>query len=119
MLSALQLQSRQFSLEDAGMTYIPQEDSPLCCQGVSIQLFVRSGVSDYFLLKHLLHGLFYLPEEDLRNPTTQGVDRVQELGLDGVEQRLEHVVIKGKLGEQRHCPVSVLNPKLLYFDLFF
>lgn len=79
---------------------------------------MRSDVSDHFLLKHLPHGLFYLLEEDLRNPTTQGVDCVQELGLDGVEQRLEHVVLKGKLQEQRHRPVSVLIPKPFHFDSF-
>lgn len=54
-------------------------------------------MSNHSLFKHFPHGLFDLLEEDLRNPTTQGVDRVQELGLDGVEERLEHVVLKGKL----------------------
>ena len=58
---------------------------------------MRFDVSHHFLLKHLLHRLFYLLEEHLRNPTAQRVHRVQELGLDGVEQRLEHVVLKGKL----------------------
>lgn len=47
---------------------------------------MRLDVSDHFLLKHLPHSLFYLLEEDLRNPTTQGVDGVQELGLDRVEE---------------------------------
>lgn len=49
------------------------------------RLFVWSDMPDHFVLKHLSHGLFYLLEEDLRNPSTQGVDCVQELGLDGVE----------------------------------
>lgn len=118
-------QGWQFSLGDAGMTPNPQWDSLLCCQ-IQLsklkflhQLFVRSDMSDHFLLKHLPHGLFYLLEEDLRNPTTQGVDGVQELGLDGVEQWLEHVVLKGKLQGQRHFPVSVLIPKLFQFDHFF
>lgn len=79
---------------------------------------MRPDVSDHFVLKQLLHGLLYLLEEDLRNATAQGVDCVQELGLDGVEQRLEHVVLKGKLQEQRHCPVSVQIPKLFRFDRF-
>jgi len=63
-------------------------------------LFVRLDVSDHFVLEHLPHGLLDLLEEDLRNPTAQGVDRVQELGLDGVEQRLEHVVLEGKLQDR-------------------
>lgn len=81
-------------------------------------LFVRPDVVDHSLLKHLLHGLFYLLEEDLRDPTAQGVDRVQELGLDGVEEGLEHVVLKGKLQGQRHSPVSVLIPKPFQSDAF-
>lgn len=76
------------------------------------QLFVRFGVTDHFLFKHLFHGFFYLLEKDLRNPATQGVDCVQELGLDGVEERLEHVVLKGKLQTQRHYCASALVPKL-------
>lgn len=76
-------------------------------------------MSDHFLLKQLPHGLFYLLEEDLRNATTQGVDGVQELGLDGVEQRLEHVVLKGKLQGQRYFRVSVMTPKLFQLDLYF
>lgn len=60
-------------------------------------LFVRPDMSNHLLFKHFPHGLFYLLEEDLRNSATQRVDRVQELGLDGVEKRLEHVVLKGKL----------------------
>lgn len=75
-------------------------------------LFVWFGMSDHFLFKHLLHSLFYPLEKDLRNPATQGVDCVQELGLDGVEERLEHVVFKGKLQRQRHYYTSVLVPKL-------
>ena len=110
--------SRQFSLGDAGMAHIPQQDGPRCCQikqGVhcSISLFVRFNMSDHFVLKHLLHGLFYLLEEDLRNPTTQSVDCVQELRLDRVEQRLEHVVLKGKLQEHSHCPCVSSDPKAI------
>lgn len=103
----------------------PQQGSPLCRQIKQSKvlfvhnLFVWSHMSDHFLLKQLPHGLFYLLEEDLRNPTTQGVDGVQELGLDGVEQRLEHVVLKGKLQGQRHFPMSVLTPNLFQFDLFY
>lgn len=52
-------------------------------------------------LKHLPHGLLYLLEEDLRDPAAQGVNGVQELGLDGVKERLEHVVFKGKLQGQK------------------
>lgn len=112
VLNTLQTLSHQFYLGEAGMTHNPQQDGPWCCQTkqkvLSLhQLLVWSDMSDHFLLKHLLHGLFYLLEEDLRNPTTQGVDCVQELGLYGVEERLEHVVLKGKLQRQRHYPVSV------------
>lgn len=71
---------------------------------------------DHLLFKHVPHGLFYLLEENLRNPTTQGVDRVQKPGLDGVEERLEHVVVKGKLQEQRHYLVSVVIWKLFEVD---
>lgn len=104
------------------MIHNPQKDGPWgfqIKQGIKNLLFVRSDVSDHFVLKHLPHGLFYLLEEDLRNPTTQGVDCVQELGLDWEEQRLEHVVLKGKLQEQRHCLVSVLIPTLFQCDRFF
>lgn len=72
-------------------------------------------MSDHFLLKQLPHCLFYLLEEDLRNPTTQGVDGVKELGLDGVEQRLEHVVLKGKLQGQKHFPVSSHLSLIFFF----
>ncbi len=82
-------------------------------------LFVLSDVSNHFILENFPHSLFDLLEKDLRNPTAQGVDCVQELCLDGVEQRLEHVVLEGKLQEQRHCPVSVLIPKLFQLDGFF
>lgn len=64
-----------------------------------------ADVSHHFGLKHLPHGLLDLLEEDLRDPATQGVDGVQELGLDGVEERLEHVVLKGKLQGQKHSCV--------------
>lgn len=60
-------------------------------------------VSDHFVLKHLLHGLFYLLEKDLRDPTTQGVDRVQELGLDRIEEGLKHVVLEWKLQDRDMC----------------
>lgn len=56
-----------------------------------------TNVSHNVGLKNLPHGLFYLLEEDLRDPAALGVDGVQELGLDGVKERLEHVVFKGKL----------------------
>lgn len=63
-----------------------------------------TDVAHHFGFKHLPHGLLYLLEEDLRDPAAQGVDGVQELGLDGVEERLEHVVLKGKLqGEKHSC----------------
>lgn len=58
-------------------------------------------MSDHLLLENLPQSLFYLLKEDLRDPSTQGVDRVQELGLDGVEQRVEHVVLEGKLQEEK------------------
>lgn len=120
----LRAQSRQFSPGEAGGTHDPQRDGPPCCRikrGVcfSHRLFVLFDVSDHFVLKHLPHGLFYLLEEDLGNPPTQGVDRVQELGLDGVEQRLEHVVLEGILQKQRHRPVSVLIPQLFQLSHFF
>jgi hypothetical protein len=54
-------------------------------------------MTDHFLLVHGPHGLFHLFEEHLGNPTTQGVDCVQKLGLEGIEQRLEQVVLKGVL----------------------
>ena len=54
-------------------------------------------MTDHFLLVHGPHGLLYLFEKHLGNPTTQGVDSVQKLGLEGIEQRLEHVVLKGVL----------------------
>lgn len=66
-------------------------------------------MSDDFGLKHLPHGLLDLLEEDLRDPAAQGVDGVQELGLDGVEKRLEHVVLKGKLQGQRHFFLSCVS----------
>lgn len=72
-------------------------------------------MSDDILLKDLPHGLFYLLEEDLWDPTTQGVDRVQEFGLDGIEQRLEHVVIKGEL--QQHHTVLLFISKAVFFKL--
>lgn len=62
---------------------------------------VQPDMSDHLLLKNLPQSLFYLLKEDLRDPSTQGVDRVQELRLDGVEQRVEHIVLKGKLQEQK------------------
>ena len=62
---------------------------------------MQPDVSDHLLLKNLPQSLFYLLEEDLRDASTQGVDGVQELGLYGVEQRVEHVVLKGKLQEQK------------------
>lgn len=83
------------------------------------QLFMWPDVADHFVLKHLPHCLFDLLEEDLGNPTTERVDRVQELGLDGVEERLEHVVLKGKLQRRRHQPMSVSNPKFCAFVRFF
>lgn len=58
---------------------------------------MQPDVSDHLLLENLPQSLFYLLEEDLRDPTTQGVDGVQELGLDGVEERVEHVVLEGEL----------------------
>lgn len=58
---------------------------------------MQPDVSDHLLLENLPQSLFYLLEEDLGDPTTQGVDGVQELGLDGVEERVEHVVLEGKL----------------------
>lgn len=61
---------------------------------------MQPDVSDHLLLKNLPQSLFYLLEEDLRDPSTQGVDGVQEFGLYGVEQRVEHVVLEGKLQEQ-------------------
>lgn len=70
----------------------------------------------HFVLEHLPHGLLYLLEEDLRDATTQGVHRVQELGLDRVEQRLEHVVFEGKLQEQNHGRVSVGIPVAFQVD---
>lgn len=76
-------------------------------------------VADHFVLKHLPHCLFDLLEEDLGNPTTERVDRLQELGLDGVEERLEHVVLKGKLQRRRHRPMSVPNPKFCAFAQVF
>lgn len=54
-------------------------------------------VNDHFLFVQRLHGLFDLFEENLWYPATQCVDRVQELCLEWVEQRLEYVVFKGKL----------------------
>lgn len=63
---------------------------------------MRPDMANHFVLKHLPHCLFDLLEEDLRDPTAQCVDRVQELGLDGVEERLEHVLLKGKLQRWRH-----------------
>lgn len=54
-------------------------------------------MTDHFILIYLPHSLFNLLEENLWNPTTQSVDRVQELGLNGVEQGLEHVVLEGKV----------------------
>lgn len=62
---------------------------------------MQPDVSDHFFLENLPQSLFYLLEEDLRDPPTQGVDSVQELGLYGVEQRVEHVVLEGKLQEQK------------------
>lgn len=85
--------------------------------GVSIKLLVRPDVTHHFILKHFLHRLFYLLEEDLRNPTAQGVDSVQEFGLNGVEEWLEHVVLKGKLQRQKHHPVLIPTP--FQFDSFF
>ena len=58
---------------------------------------MRSHMADHFQLVHFPHGLLHLLEEHLRYATTQGVDRVQKLGLDGVEQRLEEVVLQWKL----------------------
>lgn len=58
---------------------------------------MQPDVSDHLLLENLPQSLFYLLEEDLGDPPTQGVDGVQELGLDGVEERVEHVVLEGKL----------------------
>lgn len=95
------------------MIHNPQKDGPWgfqINQGIKNLLFVRSDVSDHFVLKHLPHGLFYLLEEDLRNPTTQGVDCVQELGLDWEEQRLEHVVLKGKI---TYCIIDYFERWLL------
>lgn len=57
-------------------------------------------MTDHFILIYLSHSLFNLLEENLWNPTAQSVDRVQELGLNGVEQGLEHVVLEGKLQRQ-------------------
>lgn len=65
---------------------------------------VSSDFAHHFLLKYLPHCLFYLLEENLRNPTAQGVNRVQELGLDGIEEWLEHVVFKRELQKQRKYP---------------
>lgn len=76
---------------------------------------MRLDVSDHFILKRLPHGLFYLLEEDLRNPATQGVDCVQELGLDGVEQRLEHVVLKGKI---MYCIIDYFERWLLVIMIY-
>lgn len=56
-----------------------------------------TDVSHNFGLKHLPHGLLYLLEEDLWDPAAQGVDGAQELCLNGVKERLEHVVLKRKL----------------------
>lgn len=66
---------------------------------------MQPEVSHHLLLENLPQSLFYLLEEDLRDASTQGVDGVQELGLDGVEERVEHVVLEGKLQEeeQRRC----------------
>lgn len=114
----LRAQSRQFSPGEAGATHDPQRDGPPRCR-ISHRLFVLFDVSDHFVLKHLPHGLFYLLEEDLRDPPTQRVDRVQELGLDGVEQRLEHVVLEGILQKQRHRPVSLVIPQLFQLNRFF
>lgn len=114
----LRAQSRQFSPGEAGATHDPQRDGPPRCR-ISHRLFVLFDVSDHFVLKHLPHGLFYLLEEDLRDPPTQRVDRVQELGLDGVEQRLEHVVLEGILQKQRHRPVSLVLPQLFQLNSFF
>lgn len=114
----LRAQSRQFSPGEAGATHDPQRDGPARCP-ISHRLVVLFDVSDHFVLKHLPHGLFYLLEEDLRDPPTQRVDRVQELGLDGVEQRLEHVVLEGILQKQRHRPVSLVIPQLFQLNRFF
>lgn len=83
------MQSRQFHLRIHRETHFLH------------QLFMWPDVADHFVLKHLPHCLFDLLEEDLGNPTTERVDRLQELGLDGVEERLEHVVLKGKLQRRR------------------
>lgn len=50
----------------------------------------------------------------MRNPTTQGVDGVQELRLYGVEERVEHVVFKRKLQgqKQQKNPISS-DPRVL------
>lgn len=76
-----------------------------------------TDVSHNFGLKHLPHGLLYLLEEDLRDPAAQCVDGVQELGLDGVKERLEHVVFKGKLQGEKHIfffyTLSVLHTLLV------
>lgn len=58
---------------------------------------MQPDVSDHLLLENLPQRLLDLLEEDLRDPSAQGVDGVQEPGLYGVEQRVEHVVLEGKL----------------------
>lgn len=83
-------------------------DEELCPQSLDV-----TNVSHDSGLKHLPHGLLYLLEEDLRDPAAQGVDGVQELSLDGVKERLQHVVLKGKLQEGKTetflDPVSFKN----------
>lgn len=75
-----------------------------------LRSFARSHVAHHFLLKHLLHCLFYLLEKDLGDPTAQSVDRVQELVLDGIEERLEHVVLKGEI---MYCIIDYFKRRLL------
>ena len=51
-----------------------------------VGLFAWFDVADHFFIKNLLDCFFNLLEKDLWNPPTQGVDGVQELGLDGIEE---------------------------------